>query len=60
MNENGNLPLAGIVVNNFGTLDPFHGTNIPTEVAAHFSFLLQILSQGSRLQYSKHEWLHPL
>jgi hypothetical protein len=43
MNENGNLPLPGIVINNFGTLDAFRGTYLPTEVAAlvpAFQFLV--------------------
>ena len=34
MNENGILPLPGIEINNFGTLDAFRGTNLPTEVSA--------------------------
>jgi hypothetical protein len=43
MNENGNLPLPGIVIDNFGTLDAFRGTYLPTEVTAlvpAFQFLV--------------------
>ena len=41
--QNANLPLAGIVINKVGSLDAFHGTNLPTEVAAlvpTFQFLV--------------------